>query len=90
MSLHSVEFTKSAKKEFNTLPLNIQDRIVEALQVLAINPYSELLHIKKLKGQDGLYRIRVGDYRLVYEVQNNKLIILVIKIGHRREVYRRR
>jgi mRNA interferase RelE/StbE len=46
--------------------------------------------IKKLKGQDGLYRIRIGDYLLVYEVQNNKSTILVIKIGHHREVYRQR
>ena len=90
MSLFIVKFAKSAKKEFNKLPSKIQDRIVEALKLLSINPFSELLKIKKLKGQEELYRIRIGNYRLVYEVQNNELIVHLVKIGHRREVYKKR
>ena len=90
MSPYTVKFAKSAKKEFNKLPNKIQDRIVEALKLLSVNPFSELLKIKKLKGPAELYRIRIGDYRLVYEVQNNELIVQVVKIGHRREVYRKR
>ena len=83
---YQVEFTASAKKEFDRLPSKLQDKIVEALRFLAENPFSEFLKIKKLRGADSLYRIRIGDYRLVYEVRSHLLVILVIKIGHRREI----
>ncbi len=88
MAVYRVEFTKSAKKEFDKIPTKMQDKMVEALSLLAQNPYSELLKVKKLKGAEALYRIRLGDYRIVYEIRNGQLVILVIKIGHRREIYR--
>jgi len=88
MPAYRVEFVKSAKKEFDRLSRRIQDRLLEALSVLSQNPFSELLRFKKLKGADSLYRIRVGDYRVVYEIRNEVLLILVIKIGHRKDVYR--
>lgn len=89
MSLvYRIEFAKSAKKEFERLPAKVQNRVTQALEVLARNPFSELLKIKKLKGADSLYRIRLGDYRIVYEVRQNILVIVVIKIGNRKEVYR--
>lgn len=88
MSSYSVELTKSAKKDLRKLPKKIQIRIIEALKMLGVNPLSELLKVKKLRGEDSLYRIRVGDYRIVYTVENKKLVILVIKIGHRKEIYR--
>lgn len=88
MAQYRVEFTRSAKKEFDHTPRRIQDRILEAVSFLSQNPYSEFLKYKKLKGAESLYRIRVGDYRIVYEVRNEVLLIVVIKIGHRREVYR--
>ncbi|MBI2974395.1 MAG: type II toxin-antitoxin system RelE/ParE family toxin, partial [Deltaproteobacteria bacterium] len=62
--------------------------VLEALNILANNPSSEFLKIKKLKGADALYRTRLGDYRLVYEIREDALIIVVIKIGHRKDVYR--
>jgi len=83
-----VEFVKSSRREFDDLPRKTQDKVLEALQLLATNPFSELLRIKKLKGAESLYRFRVGDYRVVYEVRREVLLILVIKIGHRRDVYR--
>jgi mRNA interferase RelE/StbE len=43
---------------------------------------------RKLAGSDILYRVRVGDYRIVYEIHDNRLVIIVIKIGHRRQIYR--
>lgn len=88
MASYQIEFTKSAEKEFERLPARVQSRAVEALQLLSQNPYSELLKIKKLKAAEDLYRIRLGDYRIVYEIRNGRLIILVIKIGHRSTVYR--
>jgi mRNA interferase RelE/StbE len=89
MAKYSVEFTRAAEKEFDRLPAKMKARAVEAITLLSENPYSELLKIKKLKGSEDLYRIRLGDYRIVYEIRAARLIILVIKIGHRREVYRR-
>lgn len=85
---YRVEFAKSAKQEFDRLPAKIQNKVLEACRILSTNPFSEILKIKKLKGADSLYRIRIGDYRVVYEVRREVLLILVIKIGHRREVYR--
>ena len=89
MPVYSVEFVKSAQKEFAALPARVRSNIVEALNLLSQNPRSELLKTKKLKGADELYRIRLGDYRLVYEIRQKRLIVVVVKIGHRREVYRR-
>jgi len=88
MASFRIEFVKSARKELEQLPARIRSNIIEALGLLSQNPYSELLKIKKLKGADALYRIRVGEYRVVYEIRKKRLIVVVIKIGHRREVYR--
>lgn len=88
MAAYQIEFTRSAEKEFDRVPARMQLNAVEALQLLAQNPHSELLKIKKLKGAEDLFRIRLGDYRIVYEVRNAQLIILVIKIGHRSKIYR--
>ena len=89
MATYKIEFVKSAQKEFDQLATKTRIKTAEALRLLAQNPYSELLKVKKLKGADKLFRIRLGDYRVVYEIRNEQLIVLVIKIGHRREVYRR-
>lgn len=88
MALYRVEFTKSAQKEFDKLPEKVQSKTIEALHLLSLHPYSDLLKIKKLKGAEALYRIRLGDYRVVYEIRNDRLVVVVIKIGHRREVYK--
>lgn len=88
MATYRIEFVKSAKKEFEMLSAKMQSKTAEALSLLSQNPFSELLKIKKLKGADHLYRIRLGDYRIVYEIRDERLVVLVIKIGHRRDVYR--
>lgn len=85
----NVEFVKSARKEFELLPAKMKTTTAEALKLLSQNPYSELLKIKKLKAAEQLYRIRLGDYRLLFEVRQDRLVVLVIKIGHRSDVYRR-
>ncbi len=89
MAIYRVEFVKSAQKEFDRLSVKTRIKAAEALRLLAQNPYSELLKVKKLKEAENLFRVRLGDYRIVYEIRNDQLIVLVIKIGHRREVYRR-
>ncbi len=89
MASYRVEVTLSAKKEFDRLPKKVQDKVLEALRFLAENPYSDLLKIKKLRAVESLYRVRIGDYRVVYEVRSVAPLVVVIKIGHRREIYRR-
>lgn len=63
-------------------------RILAALTALGDDPYSQDADIKKLSGHEGLYRLRVGAYRVAYSVDNGELVILVVKVGNRREVYR--
>jgi mRNA interferase RelE/StbE len=84
----AISFKKSALKELERLPAKVQQKIIDALQLLAINPYTELLQIKKLKGADGLFRFRIQDYRVIYLLEDKTVKVTVIKIGHRKEVYR--
>lgn len=89
MPSYRIEFTKSASREFSRLAKPLQAKISEALEVLARNPYSDLLRVKRLKGAEALYRIRIGDYRVIYDIRSSLLTVVVIKVGHRSEVYRR-
>jgi mRNA interferase RelE/StbE len=61
-------------------------RIVAAIQGLASDPRPQ--GVEKLAGADALYRVRVGDYRIIYEIRDQELVVTVIKVGHRRDVYR--
>jgi mRNA interferase RelE/StbE len=85
---YTIVFKKSAIKEFEILPAKVQQKILDGLQLLALNPYTELLQIKKLKGADGLFRFRIQDYRVIYLIEDHSIKVTVIKIGHRKEVYR--
>ncbi len=85
---YRVELTRSAKRELDRLPSHVVERCLEALSFLSQNPFSEVLAVKKLRGAEPLYRVRLGDYRIVYEVRKKVLLVLVIKIGHRSDIYR--
>lgn len=76
----------SAEKSFAKLPSIQQRKIFSAIELLATNPRPS--GVKKLKSSSELYRIRVGDYRVIYSIENDVLIINVVKIGHRSEIYR--
>ncbi len=82
---YSIEFQPSARKALADLPRAIQIRIGKALNGLAENPHPH--NSKKLSGEHGVWRIRVGDYRILYTVETLRLVIWVLKIGHRRDVY---
>lgn len=84
---YEVVFKKSAVKVLQSLPQKVQQKILDAVRLLSLNPYTELLQIKKLKGADSLYRIRVQDYRVIYFLENEVIKITVIKIGHRKDIY---
>ncbi|MBD2751495.1 type II toxin-antitoxin system RelE family toxin [Spirosoma validum] len=83
--MYQVQISNRAAKALEKLPDGLYERIREAIQDLAENPRPT--GCKKLKGRLG-YRIRVGDYRIVYEIEDDKLLVLIIDIGHRREIYR--
>ena len=82
----STKYEPSAQKQLDALKGDIHGRIVKAVRKLKDNPRP--VGCKKLKGLDDTYRIRVGDYRIVYEIHDDVLIVLVIRIAHRREAYR--
>ena len=83
---YAVEFTASALREFTALERAVQRRIATRIDALANNPFPP--GSKKLQGEPDHYRIRVGDYRVIYRVEGKRLIVLIVKIGHRRDVYR--
>ncbi len=83
--LYKILFKPSAVKQGKKLPTKIQNRIREAIDKLKTEPRK--VGCKKLRGEVNLYRIRVGDYRIVYEIEDDRLIILVLKIAHRKDIY---
>ena len=83
-----VLFQKSAHKEYLKLPKKVRVKIDETLEILSVNPLGEILRFKKIRGKENHYRIRIGDYRIVYTPKEYKLIIRVIRIGHRKDIYK--
>lgn len=81
-----IKFAASAVREFKGLERSVQRRLATHIDQLATNPF--LPGSKKLQGTPDHYRIRIGDYRVIYRVDGKQLIVLVVKIAHRREVYR--
>jgi len=84
--MYRVEFTASAAREFRSLEESIKRRIAAAIDELCENPRPRGVH--KLRGHERLYRVRVGPYRVVYEVDDRERSIRVTRIRHRREAYR--
>ncbi len=85
---YEVVLKPSAAKVLRKLPKPIQKRIGKRIDELAVNPRPP--NAKPLTGAEGLLRVRAGEYRIVYTVKDRELIVLVIRIGHRREIYRKR
>lgn len=83
---YTIEFHPAAFRALERLPRDIQARIRRAIDALANDPFPP--GVKKLRGPEGWYRIRVGDYRVVYDVEHHRLVVLVVRVAHRREAYR--
>ncbi len=86
MTAYQVLLSKAARKQLNTLPVFIHNKIIEDIAALANTPRPP--GCKKLKGQKNAWRIRIGDYRIIYEIEDKQLRILVIAIGHRKDIYK--
>lgn len=85
-AVYRVVLAEGAEKQLHKLDKQVQRRISLALGKLAADPRPS--GVKKLKSDDDLWRIRVGDWRVVYEIEDGRLVVLVIAIGHRSTVYR--
>ena len=85
---YTIEFSPRAARDFKSLGPETQRRFKPRIDALADNPRPH--GVEKLHGEEGLFRVRAGDYRIVYSIMDDRLVVLLVKIGHRREVYRGR
>lgn len=85
MELYEIRFKSSVRKDLRNIPKSDVNRILRRIEELAGNPRPK--DSKKLTGE-ALYRIRLGLYRIVYEIVDRDIVVTVVKIGHRKDVYR--
>ena len=83
---YQITFSSSAEKELLSLPKKLGSQILSKIDLLAQNPRPS--GCKKLTGSKNSYRIRVGDFRILYTIEDDKLIVDVVKIGDRKDVYK--
>ena len=86
MASYEIEITRTAEKQLKKLPRQDQERVVASVLGLADEPRPR--GSCKLVGYDDVFRIRVGTYRVLYSVSGRRLVIIILKVGHRRDVYR--
>ena len=84
--MYEIFIEKVAQRELSKIPLNDQNRIIEAIRDLSKNPRPS--NSKKLSGRQA-WRIRIGNYRVLYEIDDDNYELLVVHVGHRREIYRK-
>lgn len=82
---YRISFKPAAERQLRRLPRQVQVRLIERIDELAGNPYPS--GVKKLKAKVDLFRIRVGDYRIIYTVQGDKFVVLIVRVGDRRDIY---
>ena len=85
--MYRILFTKDALKTLQKLPRNLSKRIRQRIDGVAADPFAPSANIKKLQNRPG-YRLRVGDWRVIYELDKGELIILVLKIASRGDIYK--
>lgn len=85
MAKYKLEISHTAEKQLKKLPKGDQVRVVTAILSLANAPFPP--GMRKLSGYDDVYRIRVGIYRILYSVSATALIIIILKVGHRKDIY---
>jgi mRNA interferase RelE/StbE len=85
---YTFRWRERAVRQLRAIPQPAALTILRALTPLGDDPHRADANVKKLSGYDDRYRLRVGDYRIIYEVMDMNLVILVVGVGHRREIYR--
>jgi len=86
MASYKIEWVKSAEKEFHKLPKKEKALLIGKILELSKNPRPN--GSKKLEGAENTYRIRHGDFRVLYQIEHGILLILIVRVAHRKEVYR--
>lgn len=86
MARRSLEISRTAEKQLRALSVDAQRRLARAMVALADDPFPR--GSRKLVGYEDVFRIRVGVYRVIYDVAEAQLVIIILKIGHRKDVYR--
>ncbi|MEI7689556.1 MAG: type II toxin-antitoxin system RelE/ParE family toxin [Candidatus Saccharibacteria bacterium] len=84
--MYNLLFRKPVEKQIRKLPTRIRIVVAKKIQALIKNPYPD--GVSKLTGTGNMYRVRCADYRIVYSINNGELIIIIIRVVHRKEVYR--
>lgn len=87
---YSVTLRLGAKRDLESLPLAARRRITRAIDGLVTEPRPRGSTLLAGRPGERIWRVRVGDYRILYEIRDDELVVLVIRIGHRREIYRGR
>ena len=86
MAEYCIEVSATAERQIRKLGVRDQHRVINVIQKLAVRPRPR--GCRKLQGYDDIYRVRTGVFRILYSVEDERLLVLVLKIGHRREVFR--
>lgn len=87
MIKYQIQFKSSAAKELKSLPLNVKQRMSKVLEKLTENP--RIFGVIKLQGDNKLYRVRVGNYRIIFQINDQLKLIKVTRIRHRQDVYKK-
>ena len=86
MAKYRIEISATAERQLKKIRREDKVRILRSISLLAGDPRPS--GCRKMSGYDDIYRLRIGDYRVIYEVDGRRIIVVILKIGHRREVYR--
>ncbi|MFN4005549.1 MAG: type II toxin-antitoxin system RelE family toxin [Hylemonella sp.] len=84
--MHAIEYTREAAKALMRMPRDMQQLILRKIEAVAARPYAQHNNVKRLQGRPE-YRLRVHDWRVIYRVLDDRVVLLVIKIGTRGQVY---
>jgi mRNA interferase RelE/StbE len=85
--VYKIVYTTQAAKSLLKMPRNTAKLIREKLEQVAVDPFAAIPNAKKLQGRPG-YRLRVGDWRVIYEINSKEVVVIVLKVAPRSEVYR--
>jgi len=84
--MYAIKYRRSVAKDLRRLPKNLLPAVVKRIQKLVKNPMPA--GASKLRGTDNMYRVRQGDYRIVYSIENRQLIIIIVRVAHRKDAYK--
>ena len=85
---YQIIFAPAVRRALAKLPQDLQGRIIRKIESLAENPRPP--GVEKLSGAEDLYRVRTGEYRIVYSIEDRTVTVTIVRVGHRKDIYRKR